>query len=176
MTLLLYAIAGSDPGAIGGTGLGGRYLEGIHESGLVAIVSALEGGCPEPNAETLWAYEAAVEALMDRHVILPARYGTVLGDPSAARALLRDQAEHLIPALNQVRGAVELSLRVRWRDDVQANVEADPGIGTAYMLGRLEVHRRATQVVRRLACLRELARSSRSRLPALPEPQLTAAY
>ena len=79
------------------------------------------GAAPAPgdlSADLLWQHENLLEKLMEDRDLLPVRYGTVLTDEdAAARALVERHAE-LARALERVRGAVELSLRVAATEDV----------------------------------------------------------
>lgn len=172
MTLLLYAIGDRHDQAVDVPGLDGRPLRLIVEDELAAWVSETDQS-PRPTKEALWDYECAVERLMERFTILPARFGSVLADEPAVRAELASRRAQLVLGLNAIRGAVELGIRAEWSQpgEVPANAET----GTAYMLARLELDRRARGISRALAPLRALARSSIERIrPAANVPVLSA--
>src|SRR5581483_12139979 len=76
-------------------------------------------------------------------------------------------------ALARVEGAVEFGLTTCWRD-LEEPVYA--GSGTAYLLGRLTLHRRASEVARSLHPLTALCRSSRQRVLPRPTLPVTASY
>jgi Gas vesicle synthesis protein GvpL/GvpF len=80
-------------------------------SGELAVIygPAAEG---EVSAEALWHHDQVVEALMDDRDVLPFRYGTRCTDADAAARAVAERGEELAAALERIRGAVELSLRV----------------------------------------------------------------
>jgi hypothetical protein len=172
MSLLMYAVS-TAPAAIAGIGLGGSRLEGIEHDGLLAIVSAGTSSPLEPTEENLWEYDQALERLMAPHVILPARFGTFLRDRAAVVEMLQDRRSELLRALERVRGAVEFGITTGWRE---AGEPIDSDSGTAYLLGRLALHRRASEVARRLDPLAALSRSSRQRVLPRPSLPVTGSY
>lgn len=176
MSLLLYAFADCSPTQVTGEGLRGRLLRAVGDDGLVAVVSDHEGQLTlTPDA--LWTYEQAVELLMSRHAVLPARYGSTFETDSAARDMLRDRREELVGALERVRGAVELGVRVTWSTFEVESAPTEAEAGTAYMLGRLGRDRRGREIAERVdAPLAALARaSSRHALTCAATP-LAASY
>jgi Gas vesicle synthesis protein GvpL/GvpF len=64
------------------------------------------------SADELWRHEEVVEAIMEDRDLLPVRYGTHVSDEAAAARAVEERHEDLADALDRVRGAVELSLRV----------------------------------------------------------------
>jgi hypothetical protein len=66
----------------------------------------------ELSPETLWHHEEVVEALMADRDLLPVRYGTRLDDEAAVARAMEGRSGELAAALDRVRGAVELSVRV----------------------------------------------------------------
>jgi gas vesicle protein GvpL/GvpF len=113
------------------------------ESGRLAVVCA-PAEERELTPEALWERERLVEALMEERDLLPVRYGTrVLDEQEAARTLGEREAE-LSEALDRVRGAVELSVRV-------IGDRPPPATGTEFIRGRAEVaalHERLSLVAR----------------------------
>jgi gas vesicle protein GvpL/GvpF len=89
--------------------------------GLAAVCAPASDA--EASPEALWRYEEVVEALMADRDLLPTRYGTRLADEAAVTRAVQDRREELAAALDRVRGAVELSVRV-------AAAEARQGGGT----------------------------------------------
>jgi hypothetical protein len=67
----------------------------------------------EATPEALWRHEGLIEDLMEQRTLLPVRFGTVLPDETAAAAAVAERRDELAAALDRVRGAVELGLRVR---------------------------------------------------------------
>jgi hypothetical protein len=87
-------------------------LSAVPADGLAAVCGpAGEEG--ELTAEKLWRHEEIVEALMADRDLVPVRYGTRLEDEQAAARAVAERRDELRAALERVRGAVELSLRVR---------------------------------------------------------------
>lgn len=147
MSTLLYAIADCDSASAPARTRAGRSLKAVGQGAPVAILAERA----EPSVEALWDYDRTLAELMDRHAVLPARYGTVVEEEDAA-TMLRQRREEFAQALERVRGADELS--VTWRIDAPA---ADPRSGRDYLLRRLEAER--------LSALDEHARASAT-LPA----------
>ncbi len=131
MTALLCAIADCDPASAPLRTRGGRALKAVGDRSPVAILAERA----EPSAEALWDYDRTLAELMDKHALLPARYGTMV-DEEDASAMLRERREEFMAALDRVRGAEELS--VTSRPDAG---QPDPRSGTDYLLRRLEAGR-----------------------------------
>ena len=66
----------------------------------------------ELSPAALWAHEAVVEALMEDRDLLPVRYGTRLPDEAQVLRAVAERHDALLAALDGVRGATEVSLRV----------------------------------------------------------------
>lgn len=78
--------------------------------GLAAVCTPASEA--ELSPETLWHHEEVVEALMADRDLLPVRYGTRLDDEAAVARVMEARSQELAAALDRVRGAVELSVRV----------------------------------------------------------------
>lgn len=177
MSLLLYGIVEAAGDAPSGEGLHGRPLRGVVEGPLLAVVSDHDAADLEPSVATLSEYERTVRELMVRDAILPARFGSVLEDAPAVRALLRRRREDLLARLRRVRGAVEIGLRASWRDG--ARPRSDVGgseSGTAYLRGRLEQRRNAARVAGELDPLNTIALSARRLVAPRPDVPVLDAY
>lgn len=135
-------------------------LEQVEARGLAAVCAPAEER--EVSAEALWRHEEVVEALMEGRDLLPVRYGTCLECTADAARVLEEHHERWRAALEEVRGAVELSLRVM-------GDAAEPESGVEYLRGRAEV--RALQKP-----LEELARASTRRPARSVGELLRAAY
>jgi hypothetical protein len=85
-------------------------LETVPIDGLAAVFAP--AGESEASPEALWRHEEVMEALMADRDLLPARYGTRLEDEAALARAIEDRRDELAAALDRVRGAVELSVRV----------------------------------------------------------------
>jgi hypothetical protein len=78
----------------------------------------------EATADTLWHHEELIEQLMEGRTLLPIRFGTLLADEEAAAAAVAERRDELAAALERVRGAVELGVRVRGEGDASGVHEA----------------------------------------------------
>lgn len=107
-------------------------LRSIAAGGLAAICGPGDGG--EVTADQLWRHEHVVESLMQDRDLLPVRYGTQLADEAAAAQALAERHEQLSGALDFVRGAVELAVRVL--GSTQRPMERrEPSTGREYLRG-----------------------------------------
>jgi gas vesicle protein GvpL/GvpF len=97
---------------------------GLVATGELATVFA-PAGAGATSPEDLWRHEEIVEALMEDRDVLPVRYGTRFDDERAAAGAVQGRHADLIAALDRVRGAVELSLRVI---DTGAGTEQDAAL------------------------------------------------
>jgi len=100
-------------------------LTAVASHGLAVVCGPAEDG--EVTAEVLWRHEEVVEALMEERDLLPVRFGTRVDDETAAARALGDRHVQLAGALDRVRGAVELSVRVIGHaggDDLRAKAAA----------------------------------------------------
>lgn len=165
MSLVVYAITDAPAAETG-------PLRTVERDGLAAVVSEHDGQRPERS--DLWGYEQVMERLMAEHTILPMRFGTVLADERKVRAMIGERFEELHAGLERVRGAVELSLRAGWREP-SAPVTAT-GPGTAYMLDRVALDRRARALADRLDPLGALAREMRRRIAPQGDLPVQNAY
>jgi hypothetical protein len=177
MTLLLYAIAGCAPEEIDGNGLEDRPLRAIGEDDLVAVVTHHDRAPGKTGHGALWEYEQIVESLMARHSILPARFGSRFDDETDVRTMVRDRRDQLAAAVALVRDAVEVSVSAIWPERAEGNA-GDTGAnpGTAYMLARVQHHKQAQEIARRLEPLSRAARASTHTLLSQPTLPFQGAY
>lgn len=171
MSVLVYGIAERSDARIDGAGLEQQPLRGVCDGELVAVVSD-HADAPGRTVENFWEYEQAVERTAHERPIAPARFGGVLDDDEAVLRLLDDKREQLAAVLDKTRGAVELALRATWDQPPEPKSHT----GVSYLQARLEPRRRARQIAAELKPLGELARDSRSELPAGPHEPLRCAY
>jgi hypothetical protein len=182
VSLLAYAIADAGTDSFAGTGLDGGPLRTLRSDGLAMVVGACHGRGPEPTHANLSAYERILEQLMEQGAILPARFGSRLADDAAARSALMSDAPHLKPALDRIRGAVELGVRAEPPGSEDSRATPDPGRGpgtapgTAYLQALAERDRLARDVLRRLEPLEAVARSTRLGLGGSPSLPVRAAF
>jgi hypothetical protein len=185
MSVLVYAFATAAEAAPKERGLDGKPLRLVSDDVLAAVVSDHDQPRLASNALSLWGYEQVMEQLLASRTILPARFGTVLADDEEVVTLLHDHRDELTAGLERVRGAVELGTRARWREsDAPAHqpdadapaAPSDAGPGTAYMAGRVALHRRAQDLARRLDPLAGFARDVRRHIAAEEEFPVREAY
>jgi hypothetical protein len=179
MTLVVYAITDANSPAIDERGLNGRPLRAVAQDDLAAVVSEHDGPRLAHGAANLWDYEQVMERLLADRTLLPMRFGTVLTDEPAVRAMLTERAEQLHAGLERVRGAVELGIRAGWRDGArptESDGQSGETEGTAYMLKRLALHRQACDLVDRLDPLTGLARDIHVRLVGQADLPVLEAY
>ena len=144
---------------------------------------AIEG---RPSPEDLWRREAEVEALIEDRDLLPARYGTRFADEATAARAVEARQDDLLAALERVRGAVELSLRVLGGapapptpggDDAPDLETGEPPSGTAYIRARAHHDAARREAMRTLhAPLLALARDGVTMPPRPGAELLRAAY
>jgi Gas vesicle synthesis protein GvpL/GvpF len=110
-------------------------LQLVAQGELAAVCAPAPEG--EVTAEMLWEHERLIERLMDDRDLLPVRYGTRVPDAEAAARALEANHARLVEALEFVRGAVEVSVRV-WGKSPPAETPATPTTGLAYMRARAQ--------------------------------------
>jgi hypothetical protein len=148
-------------------------LRAVPVDGLAAICAP--AGQPDVSEDALWRHEEVVEALMEDRDLLPVRYGTLLDDEAAAARVVDERREQLSAALDRVRGAVELSVRVIAPAD---RPDPEPGgTGAGYLRAKVRTAEARDALA---ACVHEplaaLARATFLRPPKPPAEVLRAAY
>jgi Gas vesicle synthesis protein GvpL/GvpF len=149
-------------------------LHAVTSHGLAVVCApSVEG---HVSAETLWRHEEVVEALLEDRDLLPVRYGTRVDDDAAAVRVLDQRHDELLKALDRVRGAVELSVRVQ-SDPANDEARAPATSGAAYLRTRASSTAARESAERALhEPLSRLARSGVRRAPRSPREVLRAAY
>jgi hypothetical protein len=127
-------------------------LHTIENGGLAAVCSSASE--QEISADELWRRQEVLDALMRDCDLLPVRYGSTLDDDGAAERLLEERRDELTEALDRVRGAVELAVRVAGDGDGHGGA----GDGAVYM-------RVKTRLLEMHKALSDLARESRELAP-----------
>jgi hypothetical protein len=90
----------------------GERTQAVTLGGIAAIVGHLRRQ-PKPTIGNLQRYAAVVERIAERvPAILPARYGSVLGDVEELRFVLESRQRELRRRLAGVRGRVQMTVRV----------------------------------------------------------------
>jgi Gas vesicle synthesis protein GvpL/GvpF len=151
-------------------------LSAVASHGLAVVCAPAEEG--EITADVLWRHEEVVEALMEDRDLLPVRFGTRVDDETAAARALGERHQELASALDRVRGAVELSLRVVGERPASQPPAGEASSGAEYLRARGRSVAAHEEVVRTIH--RPLSKDARAstELPAR-EPSselLRAAY
>lgn len=174
MSVLVYAISSDDARASAAS-----ELNEICAAGLRALAEPVKEA-PPANLQQLVRYEETVERIMQRHTILPMRFGSVLDSEEAVRDLLRERAAEFLSALEHLAGAAEYGLRVSAAPEGAAPGSADGddgGPGESYMRARLAEQRRSRELCAWLdEALAGLVRDRSYRSSLDPTAPLSAAY
>jgi hypothetical protein len=185
--IYLYAVGDAEEPPAHLQGLDDAPLLAISSGGITAFASEHPNLELEAEASALWKHENVVEVLMEQATVLPMRFGSELPDVATVRAMLVERGEDLSAALERVRGAVELGVRIlderpADRSPQQASVVAPAssaplGPGATYLLQRLERSQEVEALVERVhGPLAALARASRRRRLNGSRFLLTGAY
>ncbi len=127
----------------------------LHHGSLTAVVSRVSSPVLVPTPRRLWQHEQVVEAVMNHYPVLPARFSTIVPDEASMTSQLEELSQVFIDDLEQLRGCVELSLRVirLWGPFAGGDGAADgacPELVATEKTGRtFDVARRAAQAQRR---------------------------
>jgi Gas vesicle synthesis protein GvpL/GvpF len=158
--IYVYAITDAIKLHDGPSGLRGGRVQAIEHVGIAGVFSTHEQLEVASDPELLWAHERVVDHLMEHGAVLPLRFGSVLGDPEALRAVLDEDGARFRLLLSRVRGCVELAVRVGLASSEPAALEG----GQDYMRERLAASQRGQDAADRvLAPLRPLARATAHR-------------
>jgi hypothetical protein len=142
----LLAAGSAAPTTRGEPGLEGCAVELLAERGVVAAISRHATPHVHANVDNLWQHERVIEAMMQTHALLPARFGTIFPDDDRLRRVLLQHHDAIVAGLERVDGCVELGVRVSGRipTDAPQPVSVPPAetSGRAYMLARAAEERR----------------------------------
>lgn len=172
MTLHVYALT-EHPARLPATnGIDDSRLESVQVDGFDVIVSDV---APVANEPALLAHARVVdEVLAANDAVLPVRFGGGVGDVAALSETIRGREGKLQEALEQVRGNVEIGLRVTRRAPPE---RADAVSGHAYLEGRLAEVQAAERVAREVhEPLAAAACADTLNVLATPDLLLSAAY
>jgi hypothetical protein len=173
--IYLYAIAEALEDLPELRGVGDAALDRRTIEGLDLVVSEHEGTTVDATEEAVLVHARVVEALLGRSAaLLPARFGRGFPEEDALREAIRDRATSLHEALAQVRGCVELGVRVL-REEAAPSTASESG--RAYMEARLARQEEAELLARELhEPLAALARRSTRTVAQTPRLLLSGAY
>lgn len=152
--IYLYAVTGPLSVGFDESGLEGAPLEQVSVDDLTAIYSTHLALEPRPDADSCWAHEHAVEAVMHSQTVLPARFGTTFDDLDELRMAVARDAPAMTERLRALQGCVELAVRIGPLTPEDQEIRD----GRDYLLEKLSASRRREALADgTLACLRELA-------------------
>jgi hypothetical protein len=161
--ICLYAVTEVAPQGFRGLGLESQPVVSLEFEGLhLAHSSHRDDFELDVTPEALWAYEAVVDELLDLGAVLPFRFGTTLPDRAAAEALLQKDGGQFRQRLAELRGRVELAVRVALPPE---ETGAPPDDGAGYLAVRARAERAREQL---LAPLESAAVASAKREAGAP--------
>ncbi|HLY49979.1 MAG TPA: GvpL/GvpF family gas vesicle protein [Solirubrobacteraceae bacterium] len=172
---MIYLYAVTEPTSVvpDAPGLEDRPLQSLGVEELGALYSEHDRKGFDPVPDALWRHDQVVEAAMRLGPVLPARFGTAFADESALKARLVDERPRLRRVLENVRGCVELAVRVSFPEE---SAPASPS-GQAYLEAKLARHRlRQTVAERTLVPLAEHAVRAHTAGISSVTGTLTASY
>jgi hypothetical protein len=175
VTLHLYAVTAGVTAPKGLAGIAGGAVRSVAVGEIAAVVGDVGEAPAAPTEAAVLEHARIVEELMAANdALLPARFGHGFADERELADALAAREPQLEAALVQVRGCVELGLRVLRRNGPPA---AAGGSGTDYMRSRLSSVREAEDTARDVHdALAASARAATHQVLATPQLVLTAAY
>ena len=172
MTLHVYALT-EHPATLPPTnGIDESPLETVQVDGFDVIIS--EVGAPATEAAILAHARVVDDVLAANDAVLPARFGRGVEDVFALSETIRGREDKLYEALEQVRGNVEIGLRVVAGGRPQP---ATTSSGRDYLTGRLAELQAAEHAAKEIhEPLAAEARAHTLNVLATPDLLLSAAY
>jgi hypothetical protein len=156
--IYLYAVTEVAPCGFRCLGVDGEPVVSLAAGGLHLTHSVHRDGFEPPvAADALWAHEGIVDELLEAGAVLPFRFGTMLPDRAAAERLLMRERDRFTRRLAEVRGRVELAVRVA----IPESDDAAPANGATYLAARARERDAHEEVLAPLASL-AAARSRRN--------------
>ena len=117
MRLYVYCLAENiEPPAETVKGISGARVDVLNVEGFTLLVSEFEGDKVLVNRENALAHAAVVRSVLNSTTPLPFRFGT-LSDEQRLRSYVASNQQALEAKLEQVRGAVEMSVKIIWNTD-----------------------------------------------------------
>lgn len=179
--LYVYALVDARPAPPSPEGAGhdGAALCVVARGSVAAVCSRHERIDVPAEPDHLWRHEHVAERLMERHAVLPVRFGTTVADEEALTAILDEREDEFCGAFERVRGRVELGVRVLWTAPA-TEIEPPPGEtgpGRAYLRGLLAARDAASALADSIhAGLAAHAADARCEVSITPRLLLSAAY
>lgn len=100
----------------GPIGLGKKPVYTVGLKGLACVVSDSNLEVYIANAVNLAEHECVLEKVMDEHVVLPMRFGTVADSERGILLMLKKHGKQFVRMLKKLSGKVEVELEVAWKD------------------------------------------------------------
>ena len=155
---MLYVYGIIDGNEIRATVPGGHHRScvTVHPVGdLAAAVSDTARSDMAATVENVWCHDRVLDALMERHAVLPMRFG-IISHRDQLTAALKRRRPALCRALRRVSGKVEIAVRMFSKLPERTapirppcSGEKGPSSGTAYLRSRMANRRRTTQLCER---------------------------
>ncbi len=162
-------------------GLGGSPAYTIVQDDLACVLSDYRGRefsalSKEEMVRCLLAHQAVVEKAMERHTVLPVKFGTVFSGEDEVRAFMSQGRRRLVSSLTEIQDKVEMEVAATWdtskvlreladqEDIVRARTAITSTSSSATFQGKV----RLGQIVKE--ALEERRRSYRQRMLALLGP------
>lgn len=115
-------------------GISGSPVELLEVEGLTLLVSRFESETALVTRENVLAHDSVVRSVLNETTPLPFRFGSVVTEQQLA-SYIRTHRENLETRLAQVRGCVEMSVKIIWNTD-EAKSESntdDLGPGATFL-------------------------------------------
>ena len=124
MKLYLYCLAEKpDALTVPVVGIAGAPVELIEVEGLTLLVSRFEGESALVTRENVLAHDSVVRSVLNETTPLPFRFGSVVTEQALA-IYIRTHRKNLEMKLVQVRGCLEMSVKIIWKTDQEENADA----------------------------------------------------
>ncbi|MDP2663685.1 MAG: GvpL/GvpF family gas vesicle protein [Dehalococcoidia bacterium] len=100
-------------------GMDGSSVYAMVQDGLACVLSDYRGNefsalSKEQLVRYLLAHQAVVEKVMERHTILPVKFGTVLSGEAEVRAFVSQGRPRLVDAVVQLQDKIEMEVAATW--------------------------------------------------------------
>lgn len=130
----------------GVAGLGGAMPRLICQGAIAAVVSEFEEATVPVTHENVLAHERVVSGVLATTTPLPFRFGTI-ASAERIQSYVASQTSSLKAALERVRGAVEMSIKIiwhaeeNWREALASKIVSEgnaaaTGAGTKFLLAK----------------------------------------
>lgn len=93
----------------------GTRVRAVPYGGIAAVVSETSSTVCDPTRRNMAAHNRVLEALLQDHTVLPARFGLVSNDEGQIRELLARYRAALVDCISRLRGKTEVGVKVFWQ-------------------------------------------------------------